>query len=399
MKLITWNVQWFCGLDNKVSVQRVLGSRATIVRKLLERYGPLTDVPQSEMQLLLWGVTSKAKLKQMAAAQQRLAARLLTPVELAAMEGDALGVIPPALRQRVYNALPRDARAVAEAENTVRDLLGRTTATYADIERAAVLSGPELPPERPVARGRWSVHAGLLVRFMPTLYSRTTMQIAVPTHYTITRDRLGRIITIDFGDGRVTETEYDDAIPPFEPPGTRGVVAYAFKTIRLVSRAADGALDRRVLENAGWTFVNRGPRPAPQFGFARVALRQPPLDRFRTWKERYDRWNGEYRERAEWYQQRWNRNVEPPPSVAQVLRDLEDMQHYRSAVEAVLTGGPAGQLNWLIEHQERMNQAIARATVEIAGVGAPPSEFSPSDSVAVPAHRGSQRIGLSARRF
>lgn len=283
------------------------GSRPGIVQKLLDRYSQLNDIPQHEMQVLLWGVAAKAKMKQMPNRQQLLAARLLTPLELAAMEHDALGVIPPALRQQVYNALPREVRAVAEAENNLRGLLEKANATYAELEAVAVLRGPEPPPDRPVART------------------------------TIDRD--------------------------------------------------------------GWTFVNRPARAAvQQFGFVRAGFRQPSLDRLRAWQARYERWNTEYRERAEWYKQRWACNTAPPPDVQQVLRDL-DMDHYRAGIEAALTGGPAGQLNWLIEHQERMNAALERATLEIAGLGVMPDEFSPSDQMAVPAARGAQRLGLSARRF
>lgn len=376
------------------------GSRAGIVHKLLDRYSQLNDIPQHEMQVLLWGVAAKAKMKQMPNRQQLLAARLLTPLELAAMEHDALGVIPPALRQRVYNTLPREVRAVAEAENNLRGLLAKTNPTYAELEAVAVLRGPEPPPERPVSRGRWSVHQGMLVRMVPSLYSRTTVQIAVPSRYQITRDALGRIVAIDFGDGTLTETEYDDAIAPFEPPGTSGVVAYAFKAIRLARRAANGNIERTTIDRDGWTFANRPARTAvQQFGFVRAGFRQASLDQFRAWQARYERWNTEYRERAEWYKQRWARNTNPPPDVQQVLRDLEDMDHYRAGIESVLTGGPAGQLNWLIEHQERMNAALERATLEIAGLGVMPDEFSPSDHMAVPAARGAQRLGLSARRF
>ena len=375
------------------------GSRAAVVQKLLDRYGELPDIPQPDMQMLLWGVAAKARIRQMAAAQQRLAARLLTPLELAALDRDALGVIPPALRQRVYNALPREARALAEAENNLRELLGRANATYAELERVAVLGGPEPAPERSIARGRWSIQSGMLVRLVPSVYSRTTLQLSVPSPYRVVRDGLGRIVRIDFGEGRTTETDYDDTIPPFEPPGVEGIVGYAIRAVRMTRPGPDGGVDRWQVENAGWTFVNRvARRPAAQFGFMRASFGQTQLDRFRQWKERYDRFNTEYRQRAEWYKQRWNTNVEPPPDVDQVLRDLEDMQHYRSAVEAVISGGPAGQLAWLIEHQERMNNALRRATIAISRMGEPSREFSPSGNVAVPGHRGSQRLGMSARR-
>ena len=388
------------------------GPQAGIIMHMLEGYGRMPDITQHDLQTLFWAILSKTRIRSMSTAHQRLAARLLTPAELLALDTGALDVIPVSMRRRIFAALPADVRRVAEAENRLRDALSRANYKYAALERAAVLSGPLPSSGRKIPLGRWSVHpGGYLIRYSPKGFARTTVEIAVPAKYEIRRDSLGRIISVDFGDGRRTESEYDDSVAPFRPPGAARAVGYAFKSVRLIRPGAAGAPEEVVVRGKGWTFVVapnlRAARStgtvrvilASTFGF-RPALMQPGsrMERFERWKERYDTWNEEFKERAEWYRDRAEHATDPPPDVEQTRRDLEDLEHYRDGIEAALSGDTGERLDWLIDNEERMNAALERATIVLSGLPAhPEDEYSPVPDMAIPG--GGQRLGISSRGY
>jgi hypothetical protein len=389
------------------------GPQAGIIIQMLEGYGRMPDITQHDLQTLFWAILSKTRIRSMSITHQRLAARLLTPAQLVALETGALDVIPVSMRRRIFGALPADVRRIAEAENRLRDTLTRANSSYAALTRAAVLAGPLPSSGRQIPRERWSVHSGgYLIRYSPKGFARTTVEIAVPTKYEIRRDSLGRIVSVDFGDGRRTESEYDDSIPPFRPPGANRAVAYAFKSVRLIRPGGSGAPEEVVVRGKGWTFVVapdlRAVRPpagrfqvtlASTLVFRSAAL-QPGsrMERFERWKERYDTWNEEFKERADWYRERAEHATDPPPDVEQTRRDLEDLEHYRDGIEAALSGDTGERLDWIIDNQERMNAALERATIVLSGLPAhPEDDYSPVPDMAIPG--GGQRLGLSSRGY
>jgi hypothetical protein len=384
----------------------LVGPHGEIFADMLTKYAMQRDIGQQDMQVLIWALLSRTKIRLMNPRMQALAARVLTPAQIVALDSGALDVIPPNLRRRAFNALPAEVRAIATVENRIRDVLSRANHSYAELERIAVLQGPEPRDGRTIPKQRWTVHPnGYLIRYVPRGVARTTVQIAMPPNIQVRRDGNGRVVSVDFGDGRRTETEYDDAIPAFEPPGNLMAVGYAFKSIKLIRRGANGRPEEVVLRDRGWTFVTRpATRLAPRTGVFFASFVQPPswIDRFQTWKERYDHWNEEYRERAEWYRDRWERLNEPPPDVEQTLRDLEDLEHYRDGIDAALRGDTGDRLDWLIDHQERMNAALERATLTLGTLpdGSDDDDhglYATPPDVAVPGSAGSQRLGISGR--
>jgi len=380
----------------------ISGPDSAVFVDMLSKYSTQRDISQNDMQVLIWAILARTKIHQMDLHMQSVAARVLTPAQIVALDSGALDVVPPALRQKAFNALPAELRAVAEAENGLRDLLYRANSTYSELESIAVLQGPEPRANRDVPRSRWSVHpGGYLIRYHPRHYSRTTVELAVPPTYQIQRDAKGRIRSIEWSDGRRTATEYDDTVPAFDPGPHVRALAYRFRSVTLSRPGANGRREEKVITTAGWTFVNKRTalRP-PRFGVQFAAFIQNPLRQILDWKERYDHFNEEYVERIEWYRDRYEHMTSPPASVEDTIRDLEDMQHYRDAIEAILTGG---ELGWLIEHQERMNAALERATIEIAslpdGSEDEPHGYRPPMDLAIPAHTSSQRLGMSGRGF
>ena len=69
------------------------------------------------------------------------------------------------------------------AEADLRRMLTTPGASFADMERVAVLAGmaPLGPGSQDVPSGRWSLHPdGYYVRYLPKSYSNTVVEIWVP---------------------------------------------------------------------------------------------------------------------------------------------------------------------------------------------------------------------------
>lgn len=374
------------------------GPHGRVFADMLTKYALQRDIEQRDMQVLIWALLSRTKIRQMNVRMQALAARVLTPAQMVALDSGALDVIPPSVRRRAFNALPAEVRAIAEIENRIRDVLHRANHTYAELERIAVLEGPEPRDGRNIPRQRWAVHPnGYLIRYLPHGFARTTVQIARPARVQIRRDARGRIASIDFGDGRRTETEYDDTVPGYDSPGFR-TLAYRFKTIRMIRPGPGGQPRELVVRDNGWTFVmRRAARRAPRLMLA--TFRQPEsgwADLINDIKERYDDWSG----RAETYEGVAKTATGDPRDVEDALRDLEDSEHYHDGIEAALEGDAGDRADWIIDHHERQAETLKAVTVVIGTLPTTSStedEYIPPFDVAIPGSSGSQRLGISGR--
>jgi len=141
------------------------------------------EIEQHKIQTLLWAIIARAKFEDLSAEHKATASRLLTPRQLTALNRSALDLIPGDEMGALMNRVPGPLRAVVEAEANLRTLLADPTASFADMERVAVLTGAVGmgPGSRAVPSGRWSLHPdGYYVRYIPQGYSYTVTQIWVP---------------------------------------------------------------------------------------------------------------------------------------------------------------------------------------------------------------------------
>lgn len=158
------------------------GPREPVIQHILQNSVQHPDIDQHEIQSLIWSILARAPISELSPSIQRVASQLLTPEEIADLNGGALGVIPPEALNAITANLPAPVRQVLEAENQLRQLFSQATADFTALEQIAVLagdppagSGPEVP------LGRWSQHpGGFYVRYFPSGYSRTRVQVYVP---------------------------------------------------------------------------------------------------------------------------------------------------------------------------------------------------------------------------
>ncbi|HYE15637.1 MAG TPA: hypothetical protein VD968_14430 [Pyrinomonadaceae bacterium] len=151
----------------------------TIVRHSVNR----PEIDQQRIQQLLWAIIARAKFEDLASELKATASQLLTPRQLASLNRSALDVLHGNALTDALGGVPEPLRQIAQAEAQLRQMLTTPGASFAEMERVAVLSGnaPLGPGSRDVPSGRWSLHPdGYYVRYLPSGYSSTRVEIWVP---------------------------------------------------------------------------------------------------------------------------------------------------------------------------------------------------------------------------
>jgi hypothetical protein len=151
----------------------------TIVRNSVNH----PEIHQHEIQVLLWAIIARAKFEDLSSDMKATAARLLTPRQLAGLNRSALDALHGNALTDALGGVPEPLRQIAQAEAQLRQMLTTPGASFAEMERVAVLSGaaPMGPGSQDIPSGRWSIHPdGYYVRYLPSGYSTTNVEIWVP---------------------------------------------------------------------------------------------------------------------------------------------------------------------------------------------------------------------------
>jgi len=141
------------------------------------------EIRQQDVQALLWAIIARAKFEDLQPEMKATAAKLLTPRQLASLNRNALDVLSGNALTDALGGVPEPLRQIAQAEAQLRQMMTTPGASFAEMERVAVLSGaaPMGEGSRNVPSGRWSLHPdGYYVRYLPSGYSSTRVEIWVP---------------------------------------------------------------------------------------------------------------------------------------------------------------------------------------------------------------------------
>jgi hypothetical protein len=203
------------------------GPRAGVIGSLLRRSAGAPDIPQAQIQVLIWAILSGTTLARMPAEQRSVAERLLRPSELLELAGGWKDLIPDRVRQslvdRVNQNLPDAYSRSVSAYLSLRDRLEAGSAAYADLEAIAAPQGDAVGPgSRAVDSGTWIAReGGYFVRFLPSGYVETQLQIYRPLAPTVHMSIEGRVESIDFNDGRSLQLSYEPVTYVYGDPDTR----------------------------------------------------------------------------------------------------------------------------------------------------------------------------------
>lgn len=400
------------------------GPRAGVIRSIAQNSVRHLEVGQQDVQALIWAILAHAKVRDMAPQMQRTASLLLTPQQIAEIDGGALAILTEAALDRASRELAPALRPIFEAEARLRSLVSQPSARYEELERVAVRFGePPLGEDsREIPHGRWSYHpAGYFVRYDPSGYSSTRIQLAVPGPTTIERDARGRISRVADFRGVRLELAYSDASDQIRGSGQGEMQGSSFRQVRFDSlkqvRPRLKVRERREWRDAGWTFTGvPAGRGGIQGVWSRFANSDRALDRALASKNQLDTLIRAVSRRS---------GSQTVPS-QQAYRDALDLAHLVSAAENLEGAGPLRQFL-----QEAWQAAVVRAcggrlyapewmtaalgapvylaalgtvgglsSFGFAGFQAPARElpeFDPSEEVACPGNTSSQRLLQSGR--
>lgn len=363
------------------------GARAELLKNVMRRY-PTSGVSQQNAQLLVWAILARAKMGDLTGGAREAATRLLEPQEMAMLQTGSLDFLDDRIMREVLGPVDSALRPIYQAENQLRGMLYQANRPFADLERIAVLPPVTDPSEFLIQGGRWLWHPdGYAIRYQPSGYSRTSVEIVVPRPFNIVRDARNRIVRMEMPDGWYSEVEYDDTVAPQSVPDDPDIRAFKFKRVTWVAPPDESGERTYTVEDEGWCFVTNPRLTAFDEFFASIS---PPQD---GW---FDNWVGRLRHGRE----RWDQMQEArrqSERLDRILRgesspdDFLDTGHYRDGLNTV-RGTPADRINWLTEHQARQNEALLHATNVIASLGTEGANYDPSDTLIVPANQSSQRL-------
>ena len=399
----------------------IAGEGAGLVRAALERSLQHPELPQQDIQQLIWAILSRAPYSELDAEVRHAATTLLTRDEIRAVErlsGDSLAArLRDAILARA-ESLPEPVQQMLDAQDRLRSLLTDASATYDEMREAAVLDGPPgpQPGDREIPASRWSYHPdGYFVRLIPDGYTRTRVQLIVPegVRPALSRDARGRVVRAAYADGLVVEAEYDDTVPALDVPGDPGLKGYAFRRLRF-----SNGRESVEIENRGWAFSgdsNGQGRFARQAGVASDAdaagdLGHGPLARQDGWRQRYDDARSRYERFKELQEAREKQRTRDArdrdgPSESDVA-DVTDEGHYRDGYDAATKGEASDKLDWIDEQMRRTRNAFEYVHCRLSGECEEKDDekkqprkrkYRPSRDAAVPGAQGGQRLGIGAR--
>ena len=175
------------------------GSKAPVIQSILRNSVAHPEVPQRDIQVLIWAIIARTEFDEMPRETQATARALLNRDEVRELGRGALGLVPESVMQEAMNRLPPIARQVFQAEAELRARLSSGVSAFDELERIAVLTGDPTadPDSRPVPEVRWSFDPdGYFVRYDPSGYSHTRVEVSVPRPVAIARDASGRLVSI-----------------------------------------------------------------------------------------------------------------------------------------------------------------------------------------------------------
>jgi hypothetical protein len=156
------------------------GPKKDIVTAILKSAEKQPEINQHDIQILLWAIIAKTKFIDFSTEVKLTAVKLLTKKQLSQLEDGALGFLPDDIINQTKAKLPESLQTVFEAENNIRGLITSGNYTYQEMEKYAILAGIA-PSRTDFPSGIWTLHPdGYYVRYIPSGYSITKVQIYVP---------------------------------------------------------------------------------------------------------------------------------------------------------------------------------------------------------------------------
>ena len=160
------------------------GPKEEIINALVKNWYKHQDIPQEQVQSLVWAVIAKSSLKNLNTESKLVAARLLSKDQLLKLSKMGLDFIPADKMSKAKSNLPQPVQIALDAENKIRNFFSSSSSSYAELERLAMISGVN-PEKSEIQYGTWGLHPdGYWVSYEPNGYREMTVKIFVPENLT-----------------------------------------------------------------------------------------------------------------------------------------------------------------------------------------------------------------------
>jgi hypothetical protein len=147
--------------------------RRDIVESILRNSIDRPDLDQKNVQLLLWSVVSGSDYNKLSPSVKYTSRELLTQKQVFALQGGVLNVV-----RTVANYIPDN--GLSPVLNDMRNLFEIGNSSYEAYEQIAVLRQPSTVHRPNYKKEQWYKQDGYYVRYMPSSYQRTRIQVYVP---------------------------------------------------------------------------------------------------------------------------------------------------------------------------------------------------------------------------
>lgn len=160
------------------------GPKEEIINALIKNWYNHQDIPQEQVQSLVWAVIAKSSFKNLNTESKLVAARLLSKDQLLKLSKMGLDFIPADIMSKAKSNLPQPVQIALDAENKIRNFFSSSSSSYAELERLAMISGVN-PEKSAIQYGTWGLHPdGYWVAYEPHGYREMTVKIFVPENLT-----------------------------------------------------------------------------------------------------------------------------------------------------------------------------------------------------------------------
>ncbi len=367
------------------------GSKATFLQTLLRAYNAKPEVPQRNVQLLIWSILARVKPQDMSTEAKSALIALVGNDGMNVLKDGAADYMTGKLADELYKRASKELRPLLEYDNKIRGLNQQANATYEDFERLSVLT-PPANVKSEIPGGVWNISPkGYMIRYQPSGYSQTEVEVIVPRVASFTRDDSKRVTQVRWDDGMTVDITYSDK-PAQDVAGESDLkvnfvsqvkITPAGSTEPIISTKEDyvltGMPKKKKTETSIKTLHLRLFTATPiQDWLGRVERARDLRDRLETYEEWYDR------------TQRIERGEEPSEG-------LFDSNHISDLIGSIF-GGTDDRLEQIADTHGRLAEHLSHATGVLDGLPTT-STVDPGEGIATPGAGGHQLILMSSNSF
>lgn len=196
----------------------VTGYRRDIVESVLLNSRTRSEIPQKNIQLLLWSTVSGGSFSKLSPAVQADAMKLLTPKQIFELKGGVAGVI----RTVSGNT------GILKGNSAMQRLFETGISSYESYERLAVLNERSRVVKSGVKYDQWyKQKENYYIRYFPVSYQKVRIQVFVPDSLLDAENKLN-------GEYIVFDPTGQQASPAFTNAQRLGIGAPVLETIRVI---------------------------------------------------------------------------------------------------------------------------------------------------------------------